>query len=94
MSSTVHRWQSYTSADAATNSGRASPSPGHEPIATIQILIYGTREGASEVRVSASNDGPFSATLDTSSARRGRAYKQLFAVAMREFRNAVNLLGN
>jgi hypothetical protein len=94
MPDTTQGWRSYTTANPPANAAEIKRSPPQEPVATITIVIYNTEPGGTTVSVSAADNGVFSATKDPNTARRGPAYRRLFAVAVRELRDAINLLAD
>jgi hypothetical protein len=90
MSEQKH-WDSYTPQNIPAELAKSANS-GQQPIATVEILIYGPGPGQSEVRISAADDGAFGATRASDASARSKSYTQLYNVGVREFSNAVRLL--
>jgi hypothetical protein len=89
------RWNSYTSQNIPAElakSADSNTSANQQPIATVEILIFGVGPGQSEVRISATEEGAFAGTRTSNVSTRSKSYTQLYNVGVREFGNAVQLL--
>jgi hypothetical protein len=90
------QWRSYADVSEAPQSvqDKVREQQDKEPIAVIEIKIYGTGAGQATVSVGVSQEGPFAAFGKMPASPRQRAAQDIFAVASRELATGMRLLGS
>jgi len=88
-------WRSYSDVKLAPKAVKDKIREQHneEPIAVIQLKIYGTSSGQSTLSVGVSENGPFAAFQQLAAAGRQRASQDIYKVASRELADGLRLLG-
>ncbi len=90
MADRVH-WQGYTAKDAPEALRKRAAGARAKAIATIEIIIYDTQPGQSEVTLSVAPTGAFAAYHRGGSAQ-AAVSDAIYKVAIRELHNGLDVL--